>query len=153
MGTTARVVALMLVAASVLASAATTAPAALAAPIEWVGETIPVPLTDAPGDPARGRAIVVDRQRGLCLLCHSGPFPEEPTPGNLSTDLGGAGSRWSAAQLRARLVDARRLNPASLMPAFHATDGRNRVGPAWRGRPILDAREIEDVIAFLLTLR
>lgn len=142
-----------LMAAALLLAAPASAGAAAGSPPTWVGDTIPQRLSAEPGDPARGRAIVADRQRGLCLLCHSGPFPEEPMQGNLSTDLAGAGSRWNEAQLRARLVDARRLNPASLMPAFHSTDGRNRVGAAWRGKPVLDAREIEDVIAFLLTLK
>lgn len=141
-------------AVALAAQAALAAPSvATAAPITWVGDTIPARLTATPGDAARGRTIVTDRQRGLCLLCHRGPFPEEPSPGNLSTDLAGVGLRWSEAQLRARLVDARRLNPASLMPAFHAIEGRNRVGSAWRGQPILGAGEIEDVIAFLQTLR
>ena len=124
-----------------------------ASAIHWVGDGIPMPLTGAPGDAARGRAIVVNRQQGLCLLCHSGPFPEEPSPGNLATDLGGAGTRWSEAQLRARIVDARRLDSNNLMPAFHATEGRQRVAAAWQGRPILNAQQVEDVVAFLRTLR
>lgn len=114
---------------------------------------IEAPLTAQPGDPARGRAIVVNRQQGLCLLCHSGPFPEERFQGNVAGSLAGAGARWSAAELRARIVDARRINPASPMPAFHRTDGLQRVGPAWQGRPVLDAQQVEDVVAFLQTLK
>lgn len=129
----------------------------LAAPVvpafEVVGDAIPQPLTATPGDPARGRAIVTSRQTGLCLLCHGGPFPEERFQGTVATSLAGAGSRWSAGQLRLRLVDPRRLNPDTAMPAFHRTDGLQRVGPAWRGRPILDAQQVEDVVAFLQTLR
>jgi sulfur-oxidizing protein SoxX len=105
------------------------------------------------GDPARGRAIVADRTRGLCLLCHSGPFPEERQQGNLAPDLAGAGSRWSTAQLRARIVDSRRVNPQSIMPAYHRTEGLERVAPAFRDRPILDAQQVEDVVAYLTTLR
>lgn len=132
------------------ASVALAAPVAAAAP---PADGIATPLTDQPGDAARGRAIVVNRHLGLCLLCHSGPFPEEPSPGNLATNLAGAGARWSEAQLRARIIDARRLDPASLMPAFHAVDGRQRVAAAWQGKPILDAQQVEDVVAFLKTLR
>ncbi len=110
-------------------------------------------LTATPGDATRGRAIVVNRRQGLCLLCHSGPFPEESSAGNLATNLDGAGSRWTEAQLRARIVDARRLDPASLMPAFYATDSRQRVAAAWQDRPILDAQQVEDVVAFLQTLK
>ncbi len=118
-----------------------------------VGDAIPAPLTATPGDAARGRAIVADRRVGLCLLCHSGPFPEEPFQGDLAPSLAGAGSRLGAGQLRLRLVDSRRLNPASLMPSYHRADGLQRVGSAWQGRPILDARQIEDVVAFLQTLK
>lgn len=121
--------------------------------LEVVGDAIPAPLTATPGDPARGRAIVASRQTGLCLLCHSGPFPEERFQGNLATSLAGAGSRWTAGQLRLRIVDSRRLNADSPMPAFHRSTGLQRVGPAWRDQPILDAQQVEDVVAFLLTLR
>jgi sulfur-oxidizing protein SoxX len=118
-----------------------------------VDDGIPQPLTAAPGDAARGRAIVADRSTGLCLLCHRAPIPEERFQGNLATDLDGAGSRWSEAQLRLRLVDARRLNPASIMPAYYRSDGLQRVGPAWQGRTILSAQQVEDVVAYLRTLR
>jgi sulfur-oxidizing protein SoxX len=121
-------------------------------PYTIVGDAIPNSLTGAPGDPARGRAIVTNRQN-TCLLCHGGPFPEEKFQGNLSPDLRGTGARWSAGQIRLRLVDARRLNPATIMPPFHATDGLIRVGAAWRGKPILSAEQIEDVVAYLATLR
>jgi sulfur-oxidizing protein SoxX len=116
------------------------------------GDAIPKSLTGAPGDPARGRAIVVKRE-STCLLCHSGPFPEERLQGNLATDLRGAGTRWSVGQLRLRMVDATRLNPATIMPAFYRVDGLDRVAPAWRGKPILTAEQIEDVVAYLATLR
>ena len=118
-----------------------------------VDDGIPVPLTQAPGDAQRGRAIVVERQVGLCLLCHSGPFPEERTQGNLAGSLQGAGSRWSEAQLRLRIVDARRVHPDSLMPALHRVEGLQRVGAAWQGRPVLGAQQVEDVVAFLRTLQ
>ena len=110
-------------------------------------------LTGMPGDAARGRAIVVNRQLGLCLLCHSGPFPEEPQQGNLAPSLAGAGARWSEAALRQRVVDARQLNPQSIMPAYHRTAGLEQVGRAWQGRPLLSAAQVEDVVAFLSTLR
>jgi len=110
-------------------------------------------LTGAKGDPARGRAIVVNRQVGLCLLCHSGPFPEERFQGNLAPDLAGAGKRSSEGQLRLRIVDSSRINPATIMPAYHRTEGLARVAPAFRGKPVLSAEQIEDVVAFLMTLK
>jgi len=114
-------------------------------------DAIPESLTGARGDPARGRAIVANRQVGLCLLCHSGPFPEERFQGNLAPPLQRAGSRWSEGQLRLRVVDPGRTNPATIMPAYHRTDGLVRVAPAWRGKPILSAEQI--VVAFLMTLK
>ena len=116
-------------------------------------DAIPESLTGARGDPARGRAIVANRQVGLCLLCHSGPFPEERFQGNLAPPLQGAGSRWSEGQLRLRIVDPGRINPATIMPAYYRTDGLVRVAPAWRGKPVLSAEQIEDVVAFLMTLK
>jgi len=118
-----------------------------------VGDAIPPSLTGAAGDPVRGRAIVVDRRLGACLLCHTGPFPEEKFQGTLAPDLSGAGSRWSEGELRLRLVDPTRLNPDTIMPAYYRVEGLTRVGDAWRGKPILTAEQIEDVIAFLMTLR
>ena len=122
-------------------------------PYTIAGDAIPASLTGAIGDPVRGRAIVVDRRAGACLLCHTGPFPEEKFQGTLAPDLSGAGSRWSEGQLRLRLVDPTRLNPDTIMPAYYRVEGLTRVGQAWRGKPIVTAGQIEDVIAFLMTLR
>jgi len=116
-------------------------------------DAIPESLTGARGDPARGRAIVANRQIGLCLLCHSGPFPEERFQGNLAPPLQGAGSRWSEGQLRLRIVDPGRINPATIMPSYYKIEGLVRVAPAWRGKPVLSAEQIEDVVAFLMTLK
>ena len=130
--------------------------AALVLGLAVVGDGVPQPLTDTPGDAARGRAIVVSRQQGLCLLCHSGPFAataEERAQGDLAGNLSGVGARLTAAQLRLRVADARRLDPEGLMPSLHATGGQTRVGAAWQGKPVLDAQQVEDVVAFLQTLR
>ncbi len=122
-------------------------------PFTVVGDAIPEPLTGTRGNADRGRAIVVDRQKGLCLLCHSGPFPEQRFQGTLAPNLQGAGSRWSEGQLRLRVVDSSRLNPATIMPSYYRVDGLTRVGRVWQGKPVLDAEQIEDVVAFLATLK
>jgi L-cysteine S-thiosulfotransferase len=122
-------------------------------PYTVVGDAIPASLTGTGGDPDRGRAIVLDRRLGACLLCHAGPFFEEKLHGTLAPDLSGAASRWTAGEFRLRLVDPTRFNPATIMPAYYRVEGLTRVGAAWRDKPILSAEQIEDVIAFLLTLR
>ena len=116
------------------------------------GDSISESLTGVPGDAARGRALVLERS-STCILCHSGPFPEEKFQGDLAPNLAGSGSRWSAAQLRLRLVNASLLNPATIMPSYYRVEGLDRVAPAWRGKPILDAEQIEDIVAYLATLR
>jgi sulfur-oxidizing protein SoxX len=132
------------------------AAAVLALALAVVGDGVPEPLTATPGDPVRGRTIVASRQAGLCLLCHQAPIGDAAArrqQGNIATDLAGAGSRFSAAQLRLRVADARRLNPDSLMPSFYRADAGERVASAFAGRPVLDAQQIEDVVAYLLTLK
>jgi sulfur-oxidizing protein SoxX len=122
-------------------------------PYMIIGDTIPASLTGSSGDPVRGREIVVNRQVGLCLLCHSGPFPEQKFQGTMAPDLKGAGARSSEGQLRLRIVDASRIKPDTIMPPYYRADGLERVAPSFQGKPILTAEQIEDVIAFLLTLR
>jgi len=117
------------------------------------GDAIPASLTGAPGDPERGEKIVTNRQIGLCLLCHSGPYPEERFQGTMAPDLSGAGSRWNEGQLRLRMVDAARINPQTIMPPYYRVDGLTRVAPGFRGKTILSAQQIEDVVAYLMTLR
>lgn len=117
-----------------------------------VGDSIFESLSSTPGDVSRGRAIVASRQTGLCLLCHSGPFPEERFQGNLAPELGASVARLNAPQLRARIVDASHFNPNTIMPAYYKTGHLNRVAPKFAGQPILNGQEIEDVVAFLVSL-
>ena len=117
-----------------------------------VGDGIPDSLTASPGDAARGRALVLDRV-STCILCHSGPFPETRFQGDLAPSLAGAGSRWTMSQLRLRLVDASRLNPDTIMPSYYRVDDLVRVGKNWQGKPILSAEQIEDIVAYLVSLR
>ena len=121
-------------------------------PYVVTGDSIAQSLTGAAGDATRGRALVLERAN-TCILCHSGPFPEEKFQGDLAPDLAGSGSRWSAGQLRLRLVDASRLNPGTMMPSYYRVDGLDRVAANWRDKPILSAEQIEDIVAYLASLR
>jgi sulfur-oxidizing protein SoxX len=118
-----------------------------------VDDGIPASLTGTKGQPDRGRGIVTNRQEGLCLLCHTGPFPGQKLQGTLAPDLAGTGARLTEAQLRLRLVDSTRVNAETIMPPYYRVDGLNNVPEAFRGKPILTAEQIEDVVAYLSTLR
>ncbi len=115
-------------------------------------QALPAPLTATPGDPANGEAIVTTRERGLCILCHAGPFEGVDFMGDLAPDLTGVGARLTVPELRQQIVDSRVANPATIMPPYHSTDGLTRVGAAWEGTTILTAQEVEDVVAYLATL-
>jgi len=118
-----------------------------------VRDSIPDSLTGQPGNAERGRAIVANRTVGLCLLCHTAPIPEERFQGNLAPNLAGTGSRWSMGQLRMRMVDASRLNADTIMPPYYRVTGLQRVAKSDRDKPILTAEQIEDVVAYLATLK
>jgi L-cysteine S-thiosulfotransferase len=127
---------------------------ALIYPAAQAADSLPNPLPGATtGDPVKGRAIVANRQLGLCLLCHTAPIPEEPFQGNLAPNLAGAGSRWTVPQLRLRIADSSVINPGTIMPAYYRVAGLSRVAPAQQGKTILSAQQIEDVVAYLQTLR
>ena len=123
------------------------------AQIIWDGDAIPSSLSGQLGDPIKGRTIVTSRQTGLCILCHAGPFPEERFQGNLAPDLKLSVANLSAAQLRARLVDPSKTNTNTIMPAYFRIDHLQRVAPPFAGKTVLSAQEIEDVIAYLLTIK
>lgn len=118
-----------------------------------IDAAIPAPLTDVTPDPKRGREIVVDVRRGNCLACHSMPNElEEQMQGNLGPSLAGVAQRLSAGHLRLRLVDSTKINPNSIMPAYYRVNNLNRVAAEYFGRPVLNALEIEDIIAYLQML-
>ena len=111
------------------------------------------PLTGGPGNPARGRLIVRDTGRVTCLICHSFPIPEEPDQGEIGPSLRGVGLRYTPGQLRLRLVDPKTINPATIMPSYYRVADLNMVLSQYRGQPIYSAEQIEDVVAYLASLR
>lgn len=115
--------------------------------------SIPEPLTSEAGDAARGRAVAIDRKQGNCLACHTLPIPEQSFHGETGPDLSGVGSRYTIDQLRLRVVNPKVLNPDTMMPAFYRTEGLHRVAKNFQGKPILTAQQVEDVIAYLATLK
>lgn len=117
------------------------------------GTSIPKALAAGPGDPVRGRAVAINRKSGNCLACHILPIPEQPFHGKVGPDLSEVGGTYSAGELRLRIVNPKVLNPDTIMPAFYRTDGFNRVMKKFDGKTILTAQEVEDVVAYLMTLK
>lgn len=110
------------------------------------------PLTATPGEAARGRALVQDRGKGNCITCHVLPLPAD-FMGNLGPPLAGVASRLAPGELRLRVIDSKRINPESNMPSYYRVAGLNGVGRRYAGQPMLTAQEVEDVLAYLLTLK
>jgi sulfur-oxidizing protein SoxX len=134
-----------------VAGCATAAPGALV-PYRVEGDAIREPLASAPGDAARGKQVVLGRDSN-CLLCHVVPDSGIRFMGDVGPPLSAVGARLSEGQLRLRIVDSLRLNPDSVMPSYYRVDGLNQVARAWHGKPVLTAQQVEDAVAYLLTLR
>ncbi len=118
------------------------------------GHKIPKPLTDKPGDPKRGAKLVVARKKGNCLACHKiQQLSEYPFHGNIGPELSNVASNMTEGEFRLRLVNPKVLNPDTIMPAFYRTEGLHRVMKKFQGKPVLTEQEIEDIIAFLKTLK
>ncbi len=132
---------------------ASTATAQQVAPFVVAGDAIPTPLTGAKGDAGRGKALAFDPERGNCTICHPVPGGDARGQGTVGPPLAGVGARLSEGQLRLRLVDGTRINPLTIMPPYHRVESLNRVGREWAGKPVLSAAQIEDIVAFLATLR
>ena len=110
-------------------------------------------LTGKPGDPVQGRKLAINRKKGNCLACHILPIPEHQFHGRIAPPLTSVGARYSAGQLRLRVVNPKVLNPMSIMPAYYKADGFHRVAKKFAGKPILNAQEVEDIVAYLTTLK
>ncbi len=145
----------LMVAAAVMAASTARArdPTSGLASFRIVGDAIPEPLQGLSGDRERGQRIVIGREVGNCLICHAIPDPSETFQGELGPPLEGVGSRLSEGQLRLRIVDQSRINPETIMPPYHRVEGLTHVAVEYRGRPALSAQQVEDVVAYLASLR
>ena len=127
--------------------------AAKLVPFQVAGDAIGEPLGGLRGDAARGRALVLDRSVGNCLICHRAPEPAERFMGEIGPDLAGIGSRLTPAQIRLRVVDQSLLNAKTVMPPYYRIDRLSRVAERYRGKPVLEAQQVEDVVAYLMSLK
>ena len=119
---------------------------------EVIADGIPEAIDGARGDASRGRALILGHDNANCLVCHAVPDPAVRFSGNLGPPLGGIARTLSVAQLRLRVVDNMRVHPTTIMPSYYRIEGFDRVAGAYRGKPILDARQVEDIVAYLATL-
>lgn len=123
------------------------------APFKVVGDAIPAPLAGAKGNAERGLDVIRDRRTGNCLICHALKLADEPFQGEVAPSLEGVGRRLTPGQIRLRIVDASRLNPATTMPPYYRVDGLRNVAPEYKGLPALDAQQIEDIVVYLAELK
>jgi sulfur-oxidizing protein SoxX len=123
--------------------------------IAMVDAVVAESLTGVAGDPAAGRDIMINRKLGNCLACHvNSEIPEQPFHGEVGPPLDGVADRWTEAELRAILVDVKQaMNPDSIMPSFYSLKLGARVAEKFEGKTILGAQQIEDVLAYLMTLK
>lgn len=142
----------MRVLAAVLVLVAPPATANDVAPYRVTGDTIVESLTGSPGDPVRGRDVVIGRDAGNCQLCHAVPQSTDRFAGDIGPPLTGVGRRLSAAQIRLRIVDASRVNPQTIMPPYHRIERLSLVARPFAGQPVLTAQQVEDAVAFLSRL-
>lgn len=121
------------------------------------GDAVEMPLGGVVGDAARGLGIVRDRRKGNCLICHAMPraipLADEPFQGVIGPPLDGVARRLTVGQIRLRMIDQSRINPATIMPPFYRVENLRDVAPEYGDKPALDAQEIEDVVAYLATLK
>jgi sulfur-oxidizing protein SoxX len=115
-------------------------------------DAMPAPLVDVAANADIGREVFGERESGNCVLCHRITGLDVPFQGDVGPDLTAVGARLSPAQLRFRIVDASRLNPATVMPAYFRTDGLSHVAEAWRGRTVLTGEQVEHLVAYLSSL-
>lgn len=105
------------------------------------------------GDPDRGRVVFLDRELGHCLLCHQAEQLDAAFQGNIGPDLSSVGDRLPIATIRERIADPTTMNPETVMPAYARTDNLLDVDKRYRGKPILDHRQLEDLVAFVASLK
>ncbi|MGF1456861.1 MAG: c-type cytochrome [Alphaproteobacteria bacterium] len=122
-------------------------------PFEQRGDSVPNPIGGLIGDPQRGRAIVLDRADGNCLICHRVPVEGEAFMGEIGPSLAGVADRLTVGQIRLRMIDQSRINPDTIMPPYYRVEGLRDVAPEFAGRPAFDAQALEDVVAWLATLK
>ncbi|WNJ98904.1 sulfur oxidation c-type cytochrome SoxX [Thalassospiraceae bacterium LMO-JJ14] len=121
---------------------------------EVVDNSVNKSLTGKAGDPQKGVKTFTNRKLGNCLACHQvTALSAQPFHGEIGPSLDGVAGRYSEGQLRMQVINAKVINPDTIMPAFYRVNGFHRVLDKFKDKPILNAEEVEDVVAYLKTLK
>jgi len=150
---------ILTLAAALVASGAYAAEPVAPADVVYTDGAIEASLSGAPGNPEDGVKAFSSRAIGNCVACHEVTSLGTAFPGNVGPMLDGVGSRWNEAELRGIVANAKLMYDGTIMPAFYKVDGFTRPGDGYTGKaaetlePILSAQQIEDVVAFLMTLK
>lgn len=139
--------------AALLLAAGVQARASSVVAYKIVNGGIPKSLTGKPGDAKNGRATAINRKKGNCLACHKMPISEQQFHGEVGPNLAGVAGRLSESELRLRIVDPKSVNPDTIMPAFYRAKGLHRVMKKFAGKTVISAQEVEDIVAYLKTLK
>ena len=111
-------------------------------------------LTGVPGDPANGRKVFMNRKQGNCLACHvNSEMSEQTFHGEVGPVLDGVADRWTQAEIRGMIINSKKVFEGTIMPAFYRDSGFTRTLKKFQGKTILKAQQVEDVVAYLLTLK
>lgn len=125
----------------------------LVAPNQIDVDSIPLPLADTLADAAHGKTLFVSRDGGHCVLCHQVAGLDAEFQGDVGPALTGIGSRLSPGQLRLRVVDYELVQPGVLMPSYYRSHDLYQVSDAHEGKPVLSADDVEDLVAYLSSLK
>jgi len=122
--------------------------------VAFVDGTVEASLTGVAGDPVEGRKVFANRKQGNCLACHvNADLAEESFHGEVGPAMDGVANRWSEAELRAIVANSKMVFEGTIMPAFYVDAGYTRALEKFEGKSILSAQQVEDVIAYLTTLK
>ncbi|MEL7254954.1 MAG: sulfur oxidation c-type cytochrome SoxX [Pseudomonadota bacterium] len=122
--------------------------------VSYIDGTVEASLTGVAGDPVKGRAIFANRKQGNCLACHvNNDLSEETFHGEVGPPMDGVSERWSEAELRGIVTNSKEMFEGTIMPAFYVDAGYNRPLDDFAGASILTAQQVEDVVAYLMTLK
>ena len=144
---------LIALAATLIGSSAAISETISPASVVFTDGEVATSLTGVAGDAASGRKAFLNRKKGNCLACHSNTeTDDQPFHGEVGPMLDGAADRWTEAELRGLLTNSKMMFEGTIMPAFYRADGYTRNLEKFEGKTILSAQEVEDVLAYLLTL-